>query len=669
MAWELVLLVIEMKKVKIVATALFILSMIPLVWIGMYARPSMDDYSFTASSSFYHHMQWWDTERDEINYFERSVRYARLNGNIIDVTRNVFRTVADNYREWQGTFSAIALFSLQPAVLFGHGAYPLVMLVTLLPLILASVYLMYSLFNKEWLLPSLIILTACIQFMPHVGQGLFWYNGAIFYTFFFSLMLISIGLKVHLRNNSKKWHIVIIALLDFFITGGNLVTALLLVEINILFAIGTRKKVSFIYLFSSALGLFLNVIAPGNVIRSGGFGGFSYVISTIIQSLITAVTDIIQWTTIPVMLLLFLSIPLMCRIIIEKDKQYKKANKLMWKIIIEKDEKKEKENNFRFQYPLLVIVITFLLFASQNAPPFFGMTDSGPPRLRNIVYFSYVWLIFGNTFYILGWVINRFIFPRYSVPVVPSNLRLSKKDIIALRKERDENYLNRRFITYYNTKIKAGLVLLFLAVVVWGYPNSSSYMASRDIREGRATEFMQQHRERQAILNSNPADGIVRINAFNNPPFTLIPWWDGVLPLLDTEVSINSTGFVNRAMADFYGLVAVYSNPPRETVAMPVPTYFSFEGRLVKLETYLINWNRHIRLRDLALFLENIFDVQMVNDQLIINMGYSYVFNGSENATLAEENKVAFLNSEKILVLNSASDTLNELNEKIKKML
>ena len=590
------------------AVILFILSLVPLVWIGMYARPSMDDYSFTASSSFYHHMQWWDTSRDDMqhNYFERSVRYATLNGNIFDVLRNVFRTVADNYRQWQGTFSAIALFSLQPAVLFGHEAYPLVMLVTLLPLVVATMYLMKTLSGKEWLVPSLILLTACIQFMPHVGQGLFWYNGAIFYTFFFSLMLISIGLKVcYMAGTAKKFHIIIIALMDFFITGGNLVTALLLVEINILLVIGTRKKVSFIFLISSVLGLFLNVIAPGNVIRSGGFGGFSYVISTIIVSLNTAVTDIIQWTTLPLFLLLCLSIP------------------FMWRII--------KESSFKFRFPLLVIIITFLLFASQNAPPFFGMSDNGPPRLRNIVYFSYVWLIFGNTFYIIGWITQTFNFK----PNFTSNLKYSKK------------------------VFGVALSAILLIIVILGYSSSSSYMASRDIIDGRATEFVQQHRERQTILNSNPEDGIVRINAFNNPPLTLIPWWDGILPLLDTEVSINSSGFVNRAMADFYGLIAVYSKPPRETVAMPVPTYFSFEGRVIRLETYLINWNRHIRLRDLALFLDDVFNVQMIDNQLIINMG-QYIFEGNENMPITEGNEAAFLNSEIMLVLNSASGSLDE---------
>ena len=99
----------------------------PLILVGLHARPTWDDdYVFSALSSF---APPGDVPLE--HYMSRSVRYAAQNGNEFDVIGAVWRTVLDNYTDWQGTFSAIALFSVHPAVLFGANAYPLTMLMTL----------------------------------------------------------------------------------------------------------------------------------------------------------------------------------------------------------------------------------------------------------------------------------------------------------------------------------------------------------------------------------------------------------------------------------------------------------------------------------------------------------------------------------------------------------
>ena len=575
------------RIVTIAVVAVFILSLVPLVWMGLHARPSMDDYSFSASSSFYRNATIDFQPQYRQHYFQRSVRYAVVNGNIFTVGRAVINTVADNYMDWQGTFSAIALFSIHPGVLFRHGAYPLTMLLTLLPLIAATAFLAKQLMGKGWLAPSALMLIAGVQFMPHVAQGLFWYNGAVFYTFFYSLMLFSLGLKLRFYKNadggSPVRAVIFIAFLDFFIAGGNLVTALLAVEINILLLLlllwqsrgdikgkVARWRPQAVFTAASGVGFLINVMAPGNAVRAGGgFGGLRHAMWSISQALSTAIGDIVQWTTLPVILLLIIALP------------------FMWRVV--------KDMEFDFKYPALVALLTFLLFASQNAPTFYAISYSGPPRLRNIIFFMYLWLLYGNAFYAMGW-------------------------------------LSRNVKINYAPSPKVYMLaapLLLIAAITTGYSTSTGHAAAREIRQGYARRFLAEHRERISLLEA--ADGgTVVISAYTSPPLTLVPWWDGVNPYLGTEMSVRESGFVNRAVADFFGAEYVICLPPSRTTAIPMHTVIDFEGRQMRLEAYLVNDNRYFRLRDMGYLLGNVFDVGFTNGQFTLAMGQPYTLVGGE---------------------------------------
>jgi len=560
----------------------------PIIWIGLYARPALDDYSFSASSSFLPNAQWWsDNSEYRQHYFERSVRYAVLNGNILDVGRAVINTVADNYLDWQGTFTAIALFSIHPGVLFGHAAYPLTMLFTIFSLIAATAFIAKTVLGKDWLIPCILSLTASIQFLPHIAQGFFWYNGAVFYVFFFCLMLIGLALKIrfarHESIGAKKWIVVAaIALLDFFIGGGNLVTALLAVQINIIFILllllykSKNWLPQLIFTASSALGLLINFLAPGNAVRHGGaFQGFGHIIWSIGASISTAARDIAAWTTAPVLILLILAVP------------------CMWHAA--------KKTEFTFKLPLLVVTLSFLIFASQNAPPLYGQSISGPPRLRNIVYFSYIWLLFGNVFYFLGWIKNN-----YQLSII--NYQLKPK----LRK----------------TSFAALALFLLGFAMFYGYSASTTWATYNDLRNGLPQQFLIEHNHRQYLLNNQT--GSVTLPAYSNPPLSLVPWWDGLEPFLWTELGIGPQFLINRAMSDFYGVDYIYSTPPPRARALPQPTTLSFDGNNAQIGTYFINDNRYLRLRDLAYFLGNVFNVGFENGQFSLLSGQNYSIVGGE---------------------------------------
>jgi hypothetical protein len=589
------------NTVPILIVFIFLLSLVPLVWVGAYARPFIDDYVFSASTSFGHNARWQEQElADRGHYYERSVRYAVQHGNAANLVMAVARTVADNYMDWQGTYTAIALFSLQPAVLFGSGVYPLTMLFTLFALIASTLFLYKTLFEKGWLLPCLLQLMVCIQFVPHTAQGFFWYNGAVYYTFFFSLMLTSVALKIRLHKSNGKHRgvkIAFIALLDLLIGGGNMVTALFYLLANGL-CLGAfvyksvKEKTPAVWrpygLYASAagVGLLISVMAPGNRVRAvGGFGGLGHALWSVAESLRLAATDIVAWTTPSVVFFLLASLP------------------FMWRWV--------RKTAFPFPYPAIVAVLSFLLFASQNAPPLYAEAFIGPPRLRNIVFFSYTWLLFGNAFYLLGWLSRR-VKVTFDFPL---------------------------------PKATAAVYAFLALALVTGYPSSSALAAWRDISGGNVRRYMAEYKQRVALLHS--PEPVVTLPAFTTPPLTLLAWWNEV-PALGSELVPAHTGINNRAMADYYGKERIYGEPPPVLGAGPIPTRLAYGERKMIMDAYLINANRYINLRDLAYFMGDCFDVGYGGQGFTLIPGVPYTPVGGEYRARAMQPAVAYLDGRTI---------------------
>ena len=569
------------KRLSLVIIILFLLSLLPLVLVGLHARPTWDDYAFSALSSF--------SPAGELDhYISRSVRYAAQNGNPLDIVRAVFRTVSDNYLEWQGTFSAIALFSIHPAVLFGANAYPLTMFMTLFALIAATLFLLKTIFQKNYLILGLIILACSIQWVPHIAQGFFWYNGAVYYTFFYSIMLFNVSLKIRLLRKSTTHLPLIFAIsfLSFFIGGGNFVTALLGLLLNGLFFLFTLfqnrkqltkagKKYLPFCLFSllSLTGLLLSMAAPGNAVRGDLFGtafSFSHVFATIIASITLALSDIIAWTSPGILLLLFLSLP------------------LLWQRV--------KDTTFTYPLPFLVLVASFLLLAAQNAPPLYAMNFGGDPKLRNIVFFSYLLLLFGNVFYMMGWLQKR---KQLSLPPLKGKI-LVFPSCIAL------------FLLPF------ALGLGFGGGVHMNLQQTpASFLTLRDLQQGNPQQFLAEHRARQQLLE-NTNDTIVTIPAFEAMPLTLLPFepycWESGLMI--AELTHAPTHWTNRGLAAYYGVSAVIEAPPSRTLASFRNLTLHFQGNSLSVHAYSISDMWYFRLEDLYEILGDYLPLNRLEDTL-----------------------------------------------------
>lgn len=87
------------KIITIVAIFLgagLLLSLIPIIISSFYSHPLADDFGFS----------------EKVNHVVKN------GGGLFDILSASFQQVKDTYLDWQGTYAAIFVFSLQPAAFF-----------------------------------------------------------------------------------------------------------------------------------------------------------------------------------------------------------------------------------------------------------------------------------------------------------------------------------------------------------------------------------------------------------------------------------------------------------------------------------------------------------------------------------------------------------------------
>lgn len=360
------------KTLIYILLAVFILSLIPLYVIGNYAHPSVDDYYYGVETS----KVWEET------------------GSLSQVIKTSYDMMLQTYEDWQGNFSAIFLMRLQPGI-FGDEFYviaPIILITTFVVSMLAFFY--YGL--RKWFgagkvasIGISLCVTFCALHFTHVpADSFYWYNGAIYYTFFYSLMLLLfLIVTVLLKSNSMPAKIVAFVIglpLAFVIGGGNyataLVTAVLLLVIIVWHIIQKERRVIPVALVTLAMliGFAISMLAPGNAIRQESVGAGPGVIKALLYSFAYGGYNIASSTTFPVAVLWIVLLPVFYRI--------------------------AAGSKMQFRYPLLMLIFTFGIFCCQGTPVFYAQGLRMPYRMMNIIYFSYYIFMTWNLIYLMGWI-------------------------------------------------------------------------------------------------------------------------------------------------------------------------------------------------------------------------------------------------------------------------
>ncbi len=491
---------IKERDLCIILIAVFLLLLIPLILISQYAAPCADDFNYGILTH-----QAWKSEHS-----------------VSSVVAAAGEQVAQSYETWQGTFSAIFLMALQPAI-FGEQYYFLGSWIIFAAFISGATFFCWALFRKffganrfQFLILSVVWTSLCLQMLPSALEGFYWFNGAVFYTFFYGVSLFFYGLIIlYLKTEARKTKIVcfiFLCLLAAFIGGGNYTTALLTfvvvlcLSITLLF-LKHKDRIAFLpILVVLAVFFIINMAAPGNAVRQSLFPSHPSVLKAIWASICFAIDQANLWLSIPMVLVLAILTP------------------LFWKIAC--------HTTFSFRYPLLTGIVSCGLYALQFCPPVYAMGTKGPERLQNIIFFSFVFLLLFNWFYVVGWICKK-------LPSLVSEGSVLLK--VLTPKEG------------YSVIIMVGLAAFFLLscyAVSLPVPITSK-SAATSLITGEAKQYYQEAQERFAILNDD------NVTEAYLEPYSVWPY-----VLCSDDESDDPTHWRNLSLAEYYGKSAVALTEP-----------------------------------------------------------------------------------------------------------
>lgn len=359
----------------ILALVLLAALLLPMLLLGRYAVPAADDYTYGAAA-----------------------RHAvRGGGSFFAALAASAESARVTYFGWQGTFSAVFLMGLQPAV-FADALYALTPAIMLGALLLGLFSLNLTLYSGVFgmtrggaVLVSTALCFLCTQLLPSPVQGFFWYNGSVFYTFFFGIWLTGCALCIAYVRRGGTARLAALLLMALLLGGGNYITALscavvcatALVLTAVFKTPGRRRLLLPSAVFFAAF--LLSVLAPGNANRelailwnaTPGPGA----VRSILLSFQAGARYAVSWASLPLLGVLLCLAP------------------VMWEAV--------KRCGFSFRFPLLVSVYSYCLFSAMFCPTIYASSSVGDQRTLNAVYYAYVWLTAGNLFYWLGWLSKR----------------------------------------------------------------------------------------------------------------------------------------------------------------------------------------------------------------------------------------------------------------------
>lgn len=423
------------------------------------------------------------------------------------ILREAAFNASNAWKTWQGSFTACFLMALQPGV-FGEGYYQIGTWILLGSLLAAELFLCRRIFwrsaGKSGCV-ALWALTAAVQvmFVPYPNETFYWFCGAVYYTFFYSLSLCLCAealflLREGISARQMCVHGALAVFLAFAVGGGNLATGLgTAVFLAVLVIWGGLYRKRQVLLICPVLAVYLgsyalNVFAPGNAVRQAASSMRLPPPYAVWLALYHSFRNCREWLLdVRVILILLVLIP------------------ILWKLT--------GTMKCRFRMPALFTLVAFGVYASQMAPISYVNGSYGPIRMVDIFWYGSILLFVIVEAYWLGW------------------LRTREKIVDRLAGV-------RRFCRTHFGVLQLGLLILWGAAVLGGNRmECSSYIAYRALNNGYAQAFAAEQEERLAILRDDSLDEVWLKRIENRAE-----------PLFYCDISAEG-GYFNIAMADYYG--------------------------------------------------------------------------------------------------------------------
>ncbi|MGN0377075.1 MAG: hypothetical protein ACI4ED_05515, partial [Suilimivivens sp.] len=256
----------SMKNLTFIGLAIFILLLLPVLYLSLVNRASGDDYGYGT----YTRAAWMSTH------------------SLIAVGKAIGRTIRQYYYGWQGTWFSIALFTLQPEV-FSDNAYWVVTPLMLFLWIGSTFYLSKQILvkNMKWnkwnyRLVTIAFLVICIQFVPSTKSSIFWFNGCAHYMIPFAMCQMTAAWLLQYREHYKKSTFIGITVFMTLLGGANYQASLFVFLVALYIGVASwllKKDKRILTLLVPVIlelaGLFISMKAPGNKVRAGETFGIS----------------------------------------------------------------------------------------------------------------------------------------------------------------------------------------------------------------------------------------------------------------------------------------------------------------------------------------------------------------------------------------------------------
>ena len=248
------------------------LVLLPFFLAAPAAHPATDDFTFAA----YTHRTWLET------------------GSLPHVLSDGVRYALRTWRDWQGTFTGIVVMTLNPAVfsLPHYGLHAVFLLIFQIAAVLAfcrHFYRRAGLDARALPFAAAALLTVRLVFLPEIAEGIYWFNGAWFYTGAdAAALLLLTAADVFAENRggrvgARRYAAGAFLAAAFFALGmDNYITAMMALSALFMMALqrfsangGEEKRAAYVtaaFLAPLGLGLLLSVIAPGNRVRMAADG-------------------------------------------------------------------------------------------------------------------------------------------------------------------------------------------------------------------------------------------------------------------------------------------------------------------------------------------------------------------------------------------------------------
>lgn len=367
------------KKIYQIIMLVFLLLSVPIIVLSFYNVPSADDYSFG------YLMKKWVSENGY--HFGGMLKCAAQN-------------MINYYYSWQGRYSESFLASFMPDL---FGLYWLSAIVMFFMLVGSIIYLYCALAKNlagkkyiwagVWI--GLLISTAIVQNIPFPVEAFYWFDGAMAYTLHHSFYLWMCGVVINYlgtkRINQKAGYMILLVVLAVLAAGGNVVTSFIsiftwIVFLMIVLLILHRGYEIIIPFIVSIGGFLVSYLSPGTAIRGGGSENYAPALLTIIKCFRWTLRQyILTWTNVAILLMLCFLTPLFLKILL---------------VFVE-------EHDFKFRFPGIIAAGGICFLSAMSAPPFYVLGESGPGRLRNVIYINYILLFVLMYGYVLGWIVVK----------------------------------------------------------------------------------------------------------------------------------------------------------------------------------------------------------------------------------------------------------------------